>query len=1100
MVTEIQLGRAADSLSKNRILTVLLELSNFNEMLWCRNKNHAWRSLRECFTRVVNADQCVFFLATADQSLTAPDFEDAADPTVLIELSEALRGDQAVTWVRTHEHSGDEDAEINAEQVFLNGRQRCTIWCVFRDELGRVLGVMLASRDQNENDGAKASFGEEDKVAAELLSNGASRILELLRALKLFRDLREQVYQSSNREEVFRAAIRTAVSLLGVSSGGVIVFDPMRKEWVHGPQFGERDVHEGQVVPLDEAANLLSIESAIETHDGNSLRSVMSWGGSYSPFGVLEVNAVQGRRFGDSDRDKLDWVASHAASDCALVDKHFDLEIWESELVSSEVGPYQIAMQLLDRLKADLHCVSGVVYRAMPRTDFLLGFAGPNPNGRDLRVKPYIFETSEPAVATYAYRHGDFMCTSDDQRVNQQGREDFAIDGQLCGLTLRGSDGVLFGSLVIWWDELLGDRANAVLQRAKKIVKSAAGPLSSALFTQTALQRETFQQQVANVLQQMTREAQLQVNAQAILDGIIACGFTRVRLYAFRYGDTLTGIISRGMGDDSSAFDNGAHATNINHNYYTRVVYEGVCRARNDPENFKPEDLLARMYPARSKDGELIPDENVESLKKPPGMPWVDVPLISAGKFYGLISADKRSLDGSVPVTWGDITDFDLDVMDSFAQLASRAFSMEEKRGMLIQRHIRTLDDFVTPGQPFELVKRRLMLFLAHGEEGLSFSRVLFFAAEGATYRLDQTVGSASEKGFQQIHQAIHEMSLHDVMAEADLGHDQDLRDKVRSVVGETIAGDLKIPETVEVKRYARSDSSAPAFIRQLRESKELEFEDCLVARVTASGEELGLILVDRVWDPIGLIKADEEALQSFSRHAAQVLRRHQAVRERFAEIETVARGIVHETRSPLMELKDAQEILRHPTDISNLPDGVDQLESALGRLHETVNALKTVFFATDQPEHLSCHEVIELVESCRGDLENARLHCVSSGNWQPIARAALRRSAILVAIRNLLRNTEQAARQPDTDIYASAKTIGSQLVIEIADNGPGVSSDALSQLRKFVPRGAGGRLGFGLFLVRWIAEKHGGRLHLWSEEGKSFTARLLFPIVDETH
>jgi len=75
------------------------------------------------------------------------------------------------------------------------------------------------------------------------------------------------------------------------------------------------------------------------------------------------------------------------------------------------------------------------------------------------------------------------------------------------------------------------------------------------------------------------------------------------------------------------------------------------------------------------------------------GLPDGLVPVVSAGKLYGMIAADKLlPSPPDAPPCWGEITDIDLDALDVFAQLAGRAFAMEEKRGMLISKHLAELD------------------------------------------------------------------------------------------------------------------------------------------------------------------------------------------------------------------------------------------------------------------------------------------------------------------------------------------------------------------------------------------------------------------------
>jgi signal transduction histidine kinase len=68
--------------------------------------------------------------------------------------------------------------------------------------------------------------------------------------------------------------------------------------------------------------------------------------------------------------------------------------------------------------------------------------------------------------------------------------------------------------------------------------------------------------------------------------------------------------------------------------------------------------------------------------------------------------------------------------------------------------------------------------------------------------------------------------------------------------------------------------------------------------------------------------------------------------------------------------------------------------------------------------------------------------------------------------------------------------------VIAVRDAGPGIAPELLPKL--FTRFGAGGNtkgLGLGLYLVRGIAEAHGGTITVDSTPGKGATFRLSLPL-----
>ena len=95
----------------------------------------------------------------------------------------------------------------------------------------------------------------------------------------------------------------------------------------------------------------------------------------------------------------------------------------------------------------------------------------------------------------------------------------------------------------------------------------------------------------------------------------------------------------------------------------------------------------------------------------------------------------------------------------------------------------------------------------------------------------------------------------------------------------------------------------------------------------------------------------------------------------------------------------------------------------------------------------------------------------------------------------NLLMNSAQALTHPSQAICLRVGHRGDFLIMEVADQGPGVSETDLARLRDpfFTRRREG--TGLGLPISEKIIQDHGGTLELSSELGRGFTARVLLPL-----
>ena len=96
----------------------------------------------------------------------------------------------------------------------------------------------------------------------------------------------------------------------------------------------------------------------------------------------------------------------------------------------------------------------------------------------------------------------------------------------------------------------------------------------------------------------------------------------------------------------------------------------------------------------------------------------------------------------------------------------------------------------------------------------------------------------------------------------------------------------------------------------------------------------------------------------------------------------------------------------------------------------------------------------------------------------------------------NLMRNAGQAIGEKGR-IAVTAKEENGTVIIDVQDNGSGIPEDKVKQLFNpfFTTKDPGKGTGLGLFIVRQVVEKNGGRIHLKETKvGEGTTFRLEFP------
>lgn len=118
--------------------------------------------------------------------------------------------------------------------------------------------------------------------------------------------------------------------------------------------------------------------------------------------------------------------------------------------------------------------------------------------------------------------------------------------------------------------------------------------------------------------------------------------------------------------------------------------------------------------------------------------------------------------------------------------------------------------------------------------------------------------------------------------------------------------------------------------------------------------------------------------------------------------------------------------------------------------------------------------------------------------NEAPDVLLQCNREALLGAILNLVNNALQAAGNIEP-LKISLQKAANELVIEVADRGPGMDHETLQKVMQpfFTTKSHG--TGLGLAVAQVVAKAHHGRFEISSVSGQGTSARLYLPIIERT-
>ncbi|MCA8995197.1 MAG: two-component sensor histidine kinase [Planctomycetaceae bacterium] len=216
-----------------------------------------------------------------------------------------------------------------------------------------------------------------------------------------------------------------------------------------------------------------------------------------------------------------------------------------------------------------------------------------------------------------------------------------------------------------------------------------------------------------------------------------------------------------------------------------------------------------------------------------------------------------------------------------------------------------------------------------------------------------------------------------------------------------------------------------------------------------------------------------------------------QQLRERYAEIASLAGGLAHEVRNPLSTIRMNLGLLFEDLDESEFPAAhrmrrkLDRIQKECFHLEETLEAFLNFARAGElmlEPTDLN-GMVTEFIEFYRPEAKQLGID-VSPHLASNLPLVNLDQRLMKQVLNNLVRNAQQA--MPDGGLLELQTSVqDGQVVLEIIDTGCGMSDAVRGKLFDVFFSTKPGGSGLGLPTVRKIVESHGGTIRCDSDLGK---------------
>jgi heavy metal sensor kinase len=260
-------------------------------------------------------------------------------------------------------------------------------------------------------------------------------------------------------------------------------------------------------------------------------------------------------------------------------------------------------------------------------------------------------------------------------------------------------------------------------------------------------------------------------------------------------------------------------------------------------------------------------------------------------------------------------------------------------------------------------------------------------------------------------------------------------------------------------------------------------------------------ITAEQLHDRLPVGRANDEIA-----HLARVFNRLLArLEDSFERLRRFTSDASHELRTPLAAMRSVGEVgLEKSSTIEEYRNTIGSMLEEVNRLTALVDALLTAARGdTDrQPLDRSAIPVAELIREATSllevlveDKDQQLIVSMEDAGSVEGDRMLLRQALV-----NLVHNSIKYSPRSSTIHVRATSDVAGHVVVEVADNGPGISKehigkvfDRFYRVEQARSRDAGGA-GLGLSIAKWAVEAHGGKILVESTPGRGTTFQIQLP------
>jgi putative PEP-CTERM system histidine kinase len=269
-----------------------------------------------------------------------------------------------------------------------------------------------------------------------------------------------------------------------------------------------------------------------------------------------------------------------------------------------------------------------------------------------------------------------------------------------------------------------------------------------------------------------------------------------------------------------------------------------------------------------------------------------------------------------------------------------------------------------------------------------------------------------------------------------------------------------------------------------------------LAVPLSHRGEVVGFVILDRAKHPVELDWEAFDLLRAAGRQAASYLAEERSTRilrdtQLLTEYSKRFAFVVHDIKNLASQLNLIVSNAKHYIDDPEFRrDMLQTVEDSVARMNSLLSQLK----ADGAPRMLRVPNPNTVIAAVAAEFASGPV-AVEVRNDDAVDAAAIDPDRFRSALTHLLQNAIDAS-PPRGRVIICSRRLGSQLLVDISDNGPGMD-EAFIRDELFLPFRSTKSSGYGIgaFQTRELIRMAGGDLEVISEKGFGTTMRMVLPL-----